>query len=284
MAASLTDAAGTQHRPAGADMRIVSLVPSLTECLCALGLRQQLVGRTRYCVHPAGAVADIPVVGGTKDVDLGKVRALAPTHAVLNVDENTRETARALREFVPHLVVTHPLAPRDNLALFELLGRIFRRDGEAGALASALRAELAALADVDSLPVQRVLYLIWRKPWMTVSRNTYISRMLSLVNWQTWPAETASRYPAVTLEEARGQVDLALLSSEPYPFGERHLPLVSGPLGSGTRALLVQGDMLSWYGSRAIAGIAYLRELAQRISDARDQRNCTPAPEPGVPT
>lgn len=230
----------------------------------------QLVGRTRYCVHPEGAVADVPVVGGTKDVDISRIRTLSPTHVVLNVDENTRETARALGEFVPHLVVTHPLAPRDNLALFELLGGIFRRDDEAGALASALRAELAALGHAGHLPAQRVLYLIWRKPWMTVSRDTYISRMLSLVNWQTWPVEAASRYPAVALEEARGQVDLALLSSEPYPFGERHLPMVSGPLGRDTRVLLVRADMLSWYGSRAIAGVAYLRELAQRISDERN--------------
>ncbi len=108
------DAAGTVHPAACAEPRIVSLVPSLTELVCDLGLADRLVGRTGFCIHPWETVRQIPKVGGTKDVDLDKVRALEPTHVLLNVDENRRETAEALSEFVEHVIVTHPLRPRDN--------------------------------------------------------------------------------------------------------------------------------------------------------------------------
>ena len=96
--------------------RIVCLVPSITELLCDLGLAGQLVGRTGFCVHPWETVRRIPKVGGTKDVRLDRIRELAPTHVVVNVDENRREDAEALAEFVPEVIVTHPRAPRDNLA------------------------------------------------------------------------------------------------------------------------------------------------------------------------
>ena len=263
--AELIDAAGTRHRRAGGGVRIVSLVPSITECLCALGLGPQLVGRTGFCVHPRDTVRNIPKVGGTKDVDVDRIRSLAPTHVILNVDENRRETAEALADFVPHLVVTHPLSPTDNFALYRLLGGIFGCEAAAETLARGLRAELDALQALASRPRRRVLYLIWRDPWMTVGRDTYISRMLSLVNWESWPAAAERRYPELRLADARGEVELALLSSEPYPFRDRHRAEVGARLGPGTRVRLVEGDLLSWYGSRAIAGVAYLRQLAGEL-------------------
>ena len=120
----LTDALGTLHAPApGA--RIVSLVPSITEMLCDLGLAPQMVGRTGFCIHPAAAVRQIPKIGGTKDVNIEKIRKLAPTHLVVNIDENDKPAVERLAEFVPHIVVTHPMGPRDNLPLARLLGGIF---------------------------------------------------------------------------------------------------------------------------------------------------------------
>jgi hypothetical protein len=167
---------------------------------------------------------------------------------------------------VPHLVVTHPLGPEDNFALYALLGGIFGREAQAAALGRALGDELAALRASRALPARQVLYLIWRKPWMTVSRDTYISRMLALANWATYPATTTRRYPELELGDARGRVDLALLSSEPYPFRERHATMVREVLGPATGVHLVEGDMLSWYGSRAIEGVAYLRRLAEDLA------------------
>src|SRR6185436_8997735 len=111
--------------------RIISLVPSITELVCELGLADQLVGRTGFCIHPKEALGKIPKVGGTKSVNLKKIRELAPTHVIVNVDENRKETAVALAEFVPHLIVTHPLAPRDNLALYRQVGSAFGKEQEA---------------------------------------------------------------------------------------------------------------------------------------------------------
>src|SRR6201992_2194362 len=114
--------------------RIVCLVPSITELLCDLGLSEQLVGRTGFCIHPWETVKTIPKVGGTKDLKFDKIRGLEPTHVVVNVDENRKEDAEALAKFVPNVVVTHPLGPRDNLDLYRQMGREFDREAQAEAM------------------------------------------------------------------------------------------------------------------------------------------------------
>lgn len=251
-------------------LRIASLVPSITELVVALGLQQHLVARTGFCVHPRAVVRGIPKVGGTKDVNLDKLRRLAPTHAIINIDENRAETAQALRRFVPHVLVTHPCAPQDNLVLLEQLCAAFGHlPGvleRAAALAAQLQAELQATA-AQPWPPRRVLYLIWRKPWMTVACDTYISRMLAQVNWQTLPDEAggpsgAARYPVVDPQAAwLDQVQEVLLSSEPYRFGAHHVALAQA-LCPTARVRLVDGELLSWYGPRAASGLRYLRMLA----------------------
>lgn len=238
-------------------MRIVSLVPSITELLCDLDLSEQLVGRTGFCIHPWETVRAIPKVGGTKDLKFDRIRELKPTHVVVNVDENRKEDAEALAEFIPNVVVTHPLAPRDNLDLYRQMGREFDREAQAEALCKRFE---AALSKVEDRPEQRVLYLIWRDPWMTISPETYISRTLGLFNWKTVPASTDERYPQVDL--AAVDVDRVLLSSEPFHFKEHHIPEVEA-LVPGAKVSLIDGEMTSWYGSRAIAGIDYLREYTR---------------------
>ena len=186
---TLTDAAGQRHVPAGPDARIVSLVPSLTELVFDLGLGDRLVGRTGFCVHPREALRGVPKVGGTKDVKLERIRELAPTHVLVNMDENRRETVDALAAFVPDIVVTHPNTPQDNLPLFALLGGVFGAEAAAARLADELRAALAEVAALRAtLADERVLYLIWREPWMTVARDTYIAATLAEVGWSTVPA------------------------------------------------------------------------------------------------
>lgn len=252
-------------------IRIASLVPSLTELVLALGLREQLVARTGFCIHPAAAVADVPKVGGTKDVNLAKLERLAPTHVLVNVDENRLDTVQALREFVPQVIVTDPCAPEDNRALLAQMVQAFGELPGVAERAAALGAELDAELDAtrpDGRPAANVLYLIWRAPWMTVARDTYISRMLGRVNWFTQPAcgggETgAARYPVVQGDEAwLGDVERVLLSSEPYRFGAGHLDAARA-LCPRARVQLVDGELLSWYGPRAAAGLRYLRELAR---------------------
>ncbi|MDO8187861.1 helical backbone metal receptor [Conexibacter sp. JD483] len=256
--------APARRSPAGAEPRIVSLVPSITELLCDLGLAGQLVGRTGFCIHPWETVRTIPKVGGTKDVRLERVRSLAATHVVVNVDENTRETAAALAEFVPEVVVTHPLGPLDNLALYRQLGAAFDREVEAEMLCAAFERELEALR-AGTFPPQDVLYLIWRDPWMSVAPDTYISRTLELVNWRTLPRPAGSRYPEVDLASFAGRVDRVLLSSEPYHFKDAHLAEVAA-LVPGARVQLIDGEMTSWYGSRAIRALRQLGEYARALS------------------
>lgn len=265
----LVDAIGTEHVPAllsdpVREPRIVSLVPSVTELLCDLGLAKWLVGRTGFCIHPADIVRGIPKVGGTKDVNLDKIRKLAPTHVILNIDENEKPVADALAQFVPHLVVTHPLAPRDNLALYRLLGGIFGAARKAEELCAAFERAYAALPVQDGQQ-RTVLYCIWKDPWMTVSPDTYIARMLDLIGWRQWstpePAQAAKRYPEFKWSsELAYAIDEVLLSSEPYRFTEAHADALEQQIGKPVQ--LVDGEMLSWYGSRAIAGLEYLRRLA----------------------
>lgn len=261
-----TDAHGQQHPPAGDNARIVCLVPSITELLFDLGLDDQVVGRTGFCVHPADRVKRVPKCGGTKDVKLDAVRDLAPTHVIVNIDENTRETFDALSKCVPHVVVTHPNAPADNLALYALLGNLFGCQSAARTLAERLQAELDAIEALPQLPARRALYLIWRDPWMSISPDTYISRTLALLNWHTVPGAPQPRYPSLTADElVELAPELVLLSSEPYPFREPHLAELRA-LIPGADIRLIDGEMTSWYGSRAIRGLAHLRTLAQELA------------------
>jgi len=257
--------------------RIASLVPSLTELVVALGLARCLVARTGFCIHPAQALREVPKVGGTKDVNLARLRRLAPTHVLVNVDENRLETVNAIRAWgdaagapTPQIIVTHPTGPEDNLALIEQMQAYFGHiDGVAGRAAElklALQRELD-LTQPAAWPERRVLYLIWREPWMTVARDTYLSRMLARVHWRTLPDQNggptgAARYPALSgTEPWLAQVQHVLLSSEPYSFDARHVE-EARRLCPNARVRLVDGELLSWYGPRAVPGLRYLRELA----------------------
>ncbi len=254
--------------PSIAPPRIASLVPSVTELLVALGLAPWLVARTGFCVHPAAALAAVPKVGGTKDVNLAKLRRLAPTHVVVNVDENRLDTVHALRAFVPEVVVTHPCGPHDVLALIDDLARRFATLPGVGARAQALRADLRRelTATRPAAPVP-VLYLIWRDPWMTVARDTYIARLLACGGWQTWPdreggPQGAARYPVLHGDEpGLATVQEVWLSSEPYAFGPEHVAAAQA-LCPAARVRLVDGERLSWYGARTADGLRYLRALA----------------------
>ena len=252
--------------------RIASLVPSLTELLVALGLGANLVARTGFCIHPSTALSGVPTVGGTKDVNLRKLRRLAPTHVLVNVDENRLETVEALRgwETAPRIVVTHPTDPEDNLGLVDQMtaefGALPGLVEKAEALKRDLRRELDSTRPDGRVP-QRVLYLIWRDPWMTVARDTYLSRMLARINWQSLPdvaggVAGAARYPALTGREPwLGEVEQVLLSSEPYRFDASHFAAARA-LCPAARVRLVDGELLSWYGVRAVPGLRYVRELA----------------------
>jgi len=222
-----------------------------------------VVGRTGFCIHPRDLVRDIPKVGGTKDVNLTHVRAFAPTHVIVNIDENELPTVDALRTFVPHIVVTHPQAPHDNLVLYRLMGRLFGGENAAERLCARLQSELDACRAID-WPRERVLYLIWRDPWMTIAADTYIARTLALVGWAVphgpGGQRGAARYPVLAdLDAEVARVDRVLLSSEPFMFRERHVDDLRARFPSKPIEL-IDGEMTSWYGSRAVAALKRLRE------------------------
>ena len=265
----LVDAAGTRHEVAAAGARIVCLVPSITELLFDLGLQTNIVGRTGFCIHPKDLVRKVSKVGGTKTIDVARIKRLHPTHLIANIDENPRGLVEELARFVPHVVVTHPRAPRDNLDLYRLLGGIFSREEQAEALCRRFEHAYDEVATIGAAwPRQKVLYLIWKAPWMTVSADTYIARMLATVGWDTVAPNSNARYPTLDLtQEALAKVDFVLLSSEPYSFRERHCVeiLDALPEGSHTRVALIDGAMASWYGSRAIEGLTYLRQFRESL-------------------
>ncbi|MBX3620556.1 MAG: cobalamin-binding protein [Rhizobacter sp.] len=250
--------------------RIASLVPSLTELAVELGLGPFLVARTGYCIHPALPLRDVPKVGGTKDVNLEKLRRLAPTHVLVNVDENRLETVQALQHMGVELVVTHPCGPDDNLALVDQMADVFAAAPGVAERARRLRAALAealAVTRPEGRALVAVLYLIWHDPWMTVARDTYLSRMLARIAWQTLPEvdggeRGAARYPALRGDEAwLAKVQRVLLSSEPFRFRDEHQRAAQA-LCPQARVQRVDGELLSWYGARAVPGLRYLRELA----------------------
>ena len=272
------DAIGRVHAVARADARIVSLVPSVTELLFELGAADRLVGRTGFCVHPKDQVRTVPKVGGTKSVDIEAIRALRPTHLIVNIDENEKPVVDELANFIPNVIVTHPLGPLDNLPLYRLLGGIFDCVVRAEELCAKFRKAYSdAVSTCLGRPREHVLYLIWKSPWMTVSRDTYISRTLAAIGWDTLEIEVKDRYPKIDLTpDLLLRADRVLLSSEPYAFRERHLEEVRQLLAAGATDFvptlleetdssvtvsLIDGEMTSWYGNRAIEGMSYLARL-----------------------
>jgi len=274
----LVDAIGRVHALARADARIVCLVPSVTELLFVLGIGDRLVGRTGFCIHPQDSIKTVPKVGGTKSVDIDRVRELAPTHVIVNIDENEKPTVDRLASFVSNVIVTHPLGPLDNPPLYRLLGGIFGREERAEELCAEFQAVYdKAVAACERLARETVLYLIWKSPWMTVSRDTYVSRTLAAVGWDTAEVESKDRYPKIELTPAlASRVDRVLLSTEPYAFRDHHLdeirqtlaaadhffvPTALEEAASPVTVSLIDGEMTSWYGSRAIEGMKYLSRL-----------------------
>ena len=260
----LVDAAGNLHQLAATGARIASLVPSVTELLFDLGLGDQVVGRTAFCVHPADRIKKVRSIGGTKQVNFKKFDAVAPTHVIVNIDETPKGLAEEITDRGCTVVVTHPVEVHDNLALYRLIGALFDRRDAATDLCNQFAAASADLRDAaKALPERRVLYLIWKDPWMTVSSDTYISRMLDRVRWHTVGGDGEVRYPEIDPGgDVAAAVDLILFSSEPFPFEERHFGEFRDAYHGDARFAAIDGQMVSWYGSRAIAGLAYLKNFA----------------------
>lgn len=260
--------------------RIVSLVPSLTELLCEMGLAESIVGRTAFCIHPAATVAGIEKVGGTKNVNPRRIRDLRPTHLVVNVDENPKALVEQLGDAVGEVVVTHPIEVEDNLALYRDFGQRFNRARAAERLCDALSAAIDA-AHGRRFPPRPVVYLIWKNPWMTIGADTYIARMLAMVGLHAHGPASAQRYPMLDWSAfAPPPAAVSLLSSEPYRFSHNDcLELFNHPAHAGRPVRRIDGEMTAWYGARAVAGLRYLIDWRQRLD-----HECPIAMTPACPS
>jgi len=225
--------------------RIISLVPSLTELLVDFGLKDRIAGRTRFCVHPAEAVEEIPIIGGTKNPRLEKIREMNPDYILANREENRKEDIREL-ETDFQVTVTDISTIEDALITIHELGDEFGVPGKAKKLIDTITKLLEKRPEE---PPMDVAYFIWRDPWMTVGRDTYIHDVLK--HWNLHNVfRDRTRYPKINLHAVQARnPDLILLSSEPYPFKEKHLPEIED-FFPDTRILLADGEWFSWYGSR----------------------------------
>ncbi len=253
-------------------MRIISLCPSLTELVFDLGAGQELVGRTKFCLHPHGAVDAVEKVGGTKNPKIARIIELAPDLVLLNEEENRREDADALTAAGVRCHVSFPRTPEDTASMVRSIGEAIVRGTAAERIASDIEARLARVRASVRRQVVRWAYLIWREPWMTVNGDTFIHAMLSLAGGVNVFADRPVRYPAIKPADlAAANPDVVFLSSEPFPFREHHAGELSA-LASLPRDRFVQvdGELLSWHGSRTAAGIDYAERV---LNDARTRTN-----------
>lgn len=245
-------------------MRIVSLCPSLTELVFDLGRGAELVGVTRFCIHPADAVARVEKVGGTKDPDVERIVALAPDLVLLNEEENRVEDARALAAAGLRRHASLPRNVEETAAMIRSIGAALDRSERAEAIARDVerRAERVrrAAARLGAVPFA---CLVWRKPWMAVNGDTYVHALLALAGGRNVFGERAERYPKITIDElASAAPALVVLPTEPFPFAARHADELARATGlSRERFRIADGELLSWHGSRTPAGI----DAAERL-------------------
>jgi len=253
---------------AGAPSRIASLVPSITETLFALGLAEKIVGVTRYCERPRQMPPHVRRVGGTKNPEIEAIRALSPDLVFVNTEENRREDIEAIKEFA---VVSESFARTapEGVALVRQLGELTGAHREAREMAESIETELSLLEKQSARAGgqrRRAGYFIWKDPWMSVGRDTFIHDVLVCAGLENVYAGRSERYPETSFEEmARLAPEVILLPHEPYSFTEKHraelLEREDIPAARMGRIYLVNGQYFCWYGVRQIEALRWIREV-----------------------
>ncbi|GEN77968.1 helical backbone metal receptor [Chryseobacterium hagamense] len=241
-------------------MKVVSLVPSITEALFDLGLTEhEVAGRTKFCIHPAGKVRHIPVIGGTKNIHLDRIRALQPDLILANKEENVKEQVEALMADFK-VIVTDIETVEDNDALLEDLGKLFHKEESAREFNLKIREALNQAALNSKL---KAAYLIWKNPYMTVGSDTFIDKILSEIGFENF-FKDRKRYPEIQVEDLAG-ADVIMLSSEPFPFKEKHVEELKTVYPDKTM-LIVDGEAFSWYGTHIAKCGDYFKGLIDKVN------------------
>ena len=243
--------------------RIISLVPSQTELLYDLGLEDEVIGITKFCIHPELWFRNKQRIGGTKTLHLDKIRELQPDLIIANKEENVQEQVETLvLEFPVWISDVNNL--QDAFKMIEQIGCITDKQAKAKELSTQISIAFNKYeSTTESKP--KTCYLIWKDPYMTIGGDTFIHSLLSYAGFDNIFA-ASKRYPEISIEDLKTlNCELLLLSSEPYPFQQKHINELQQQL-PGTKILLVEGEAFSWYGSRLLHTPAYLQQLQQRIA------------------
>lgn len=260
-----TDQTGNSIALETTPRRIVSLVPSQTELLYYLGLDERVLGITKFCVHPETWFRNKTRIGGPKAVNIERVKALGPDLIIANKEENLKQDVDELAKQFP--VWTSDIGNlQQALQMITAIGAITGTADKATALVQQVKQQFDALRTASDTRL-RTAYLIWQEPYMTVGGDTFIHDMLTRCGFNNMFAQQ-QRYPVTSIEELKQRgCQLLLLSSEPFPFQQKHLHALQEQL-PGITILLVDGEMFSWYGSRLLLATAYFQELKFKVHSA----------------
>lgn len=243
--------------------RIVCLVPSITELLCDLGLEDKIVGITKYCVHPKSCFESKVRVGGTKNFDVEAIKLLDPDIVIANKEENTRELLHKLKTIYP-VWISDIQTVDEALTMIQSLGELFRKENKAQEILNKISLNFDQFEANVHL---RVAYLIWRRPYMTINKDTYIHDIINRCGFINIFSNDKKRYPEIIPQDLiDNSPDVIMLSSEPYPFRDKHIEEVQ-KICPRARVLLVDGEMFSWYGSRMVHATDYLKKLMQQFEN-----------------
>ncbi|KQS93154.1 helical backbone metal receptor [Chryseobacterium sp. Leaf394] len=240
-------------------MKVVSLVPSITEALFDLGLTEnEIVGRTKFCIHPREKVKNVEIIGGTKNLNLEKIKSLQPDIILANKEENVKEQVEDLmKDF--KVMVTNVENIEDNYYLLKTLGNLFNKEEKAQQYNLKIY-DVLQNSKINS-PV-KAAYLIWKNPYMTVGSDTFIDKVLQEIGFKNL-FEDRKRYPEIQVEDLAG-ADVIMLSSEPFPFKEKHI-LELKEIYPNKKIMIVDGEAFSWYGTHIAKCEDYFKELVSEF-------------------
>ncbi len=253
---TVTDQTNQQISFKNIPKRIISLVPSQTEYLYSLGLEEEVIGITKFCIHPNEWFRNKTRVGGTKNLNLEQITILRPELIIANKEENVKAQIDELKNICP-VYVSDVYNLHSALQMMYDVGVIVGKETKASSIITEIN-EL--FQHFQPLKIRKAVYMIWRDPYMTVGGDTFISDMMHRCGFQNM-FQNQNRYPEITIEQLREMnCELLLLSSEPYPFIEEHLLEIQAQLPN-TKVILADGEMFSWYGSRLLKATAYFQSI-----------------------
>lgn len=239
--------------------RIVSLCPSQTETLFALGLEKQIIGRTKYCIHPTNKIKSVKVVGGTKEINFDEIKKLEPDLIIAEKEENTKNIVDTLSKSFP-VYITKVKTYEDALNMINNLGEITNTIDKSQKIILKIKQNFSKIKPLNC----KIAYIIWKNPYMSIGKDTFISSMLEKCGFEN-VFKDYSRYPVIENKDIQIRLPkIIFLPSEPYPFAKIHIKEFQFILPSA-KIMLVDGEMFSWYGSHMLQAPSYFNKIIQII-------------------